>query len=211
MYTHNKNTIVAGHPVNEAKKAIIMLHGRGATAQDIISLAGNLRITETAIFAPQAENRSWYPYSFMEELENNQPALDSALNAIDNLVGEIYDQGIPASQLYFLGFSQGACLALEYVTRYAQQYGGVIAFTGGLIGKDLDKTSYSGNFEKTPILITTGDPDAHVPLSRVEDSVKLLKEMHADVTLKVYKGRQHTIQIQEIELARELVLKSLAG
>ncbi len=204
MYTHSKNTIVAGPPVNEAKKAIVMLHGRGATAQDIISLAGNLQITDTAIFAPQAENRSWYPYSFMEPMENNQPALDSALSTIDNLVGEIYDQGIPASQLYFLGFSQGACLALEYVTRYAQQYGGIIAFTGGLIGEELDKNQYSGNFDTTPILITTGDPDLHVPLSRVEESVKLLKEMQADVTLKVYKGRQHTIQMEEIELARQM-------
>ena len=123
MYTHSKNTIIAGLPVTEAKKAIVMLHGRGATAQDILSLAGNLQITDAAIFAPQAENRSWYPYSFMEPVENNQPALDSALSIIDNLVGEIYDQGIPASQLYFLGFSQGACLVLEYVTRYAQQYG----------------------------------------------------------------------------------------
>lgn len=205
MNTQAQNIQTAGTPAAEAKKAIVMLHGRGSSAGDILSLGKHLSLKDTALFAPQAANYSWYPNSFIAPVASNQPALDTSLTVIGNLVNEIIGQGIPANQIYFLGFSQGACLALEYVTRNAKQYGGVIAFTGGLIGQVLETINYSGDFNNTPVLITTGDPDAHVPLSRVNESVAILQGMEADVTVKVYKGRQHTIQLEEIELAKALI------
>ena len=207
MYTHSKQITTAGTPIAQAKKALIMLHGRGASANSIMSLCGYLTLPNTAIIAPQATQHSWYPYSFMAPVENNEPALSSALTVIDEVVNDIVAQGISRKNIYFLGFSQGACLTLEYVARHGDAYGGVIAFTGGLIGEELNVTNYSGDFAGTPILITTGDPDAHVPLSRIEESVAQLKKMNANVLLKVYKGRPHTITEEELELAEQHVLK----
>jgi phospholipase/carboxylesterase len=205
MYNHSKNIITAGTPVSEAKKAIIMLHGRGATAQDIISLQKHLKLGGMAIFAPQATNYSWYPNSFMAPVESNQPALDSALTLIGGIVEDIKGAGITADHIYFMGFSQGACLTLEYIARNAQRYGGAIAFTGGLVGQVLNLANYQGDFNQTPVLIATGNPDPHVPLSRVEESQHVLENMNANVVVKVYHGRPHTIQMEEIALANELV------
>lgn len=205
MYTHQKDIITGGLPIAEAKKAIIFIHGRGASAEDILSLNDHLEIADAALFAPQATNHSWYPYSFIAPVKDNQPALDSALAIIKDLVADIENAGIPQEQIYFIGFSQGACLTLEYITRNAGKYGGAVAFTGGLIGKELNMQNYTGNFKQTPILITTGDPDPHVPVSRVEVSEGILKKMNANVTVKIYPGRLHTITKAEIELAKKLV------
>jgi len=205
MYTHQKQIITAGTPLAQAKGALVMLHGRGGTARNIISLADDFNLTDFAIAAPQATNQSWYPYSFMAPVEENQPALDSALQVIGQTVADIIAAGIPADKIYFAGFSQGACLALEYVARNAQRFGGAVAFTGGLIGEELELSNYKGDFAATPILISTGNPDPHVPLSRVEESVAALKNLGAEVTLKVFKGRPHTILREEIELANQLV------
>jgi len=205
MYRHTKQVVSAGVPAGQANKAIIMLHGRGASANSIISLKDHLELDGYAIFAPQANEHSWYPYSFMAPVQNNQPALDSALEVIGELVGDIKQKGIAQENIYFLGFSQGACLTLEYITRNAGRYGGAIAFTGGLIGEQLVKENYKGDFNNTSILVTTGDPDPHVPVSRVNDSVDILKALNADVTLKIYKGRQHTISHEEIVLANEIL------
>jgi phospholipase/carboxylesterase len=206
MYTHNKQYITAGKPIAEAGGALIMIHGRGGSAENIISLAGELNATDLTIFAPQASNHSWYPYSFMAADDQNQPALNSAIEVIGELVDEIIGKGIPAEKIYFLGFSQGACLTLEYITRNAQRYGGAVAFTGGLIGQQLDVTKYNGDFNGTPVLITTGNPDPHVPLTRVEESAELLKKLNADVNITVFNGRPHTIIQQEIDLANKYVL-----
>lgn len=208
MYQHQKNSVHAGTDLQKAKKALIMLHGRGAGAEDIIGLSSQFELSDTAIVAPQATNNSWYPYSFMAPVENNQPALDSALELIGELVADILAAGIPAGQIYFLGFSQGACLTLEYVARNPQRYGGIVAFTGGLIGHNLDTSLYSGDFHNTPVLISTGDPDPHVPVSRVLETVSVLKALNAEVTYKVYVDRPHTISQQEIDLASELIFKS---
>jgi phospholipase/carboxylesterase len=208
MYTHNKQIITAGAPIGQAKKAIIMIHGRGASANSILSLADHLSLpADMAIFVPQATEHSWYPYSFMAPVESNEPALSSALALINELVTDITKQGIDKKNIYFIGFSQGACLTLEYVARHGEQYGGIIAFTGGLIGQALVTSSYSGDFARTPVLITTGDPDPHVPVSRVEETVAQLTKMNADILFKVYKGRPHTVTQQELELAEQHVLK----
>lgn len=208
MYTHNKNIIVSRGPsIEEGGKALILLHGRGASANDILALKQYLNIEDFSLLAPEATNNSWYPYSFMAPASQNQPALDSALQLLDELVGSISDGGIESKDIYFLGFSQGACLTLEYTTRHAQRWGGIVAFTGGLIGETINTGNYSGQFEQTPVLITTGNPDPHVPLQRVEESKRILEEMKAQLTVKVYKGRPHTIMQEELSLANSLVFK----
>lgn len=201
MYTHQKNIITAGLPIEEASKAIIFLHGRGASAEDIIRLNAHLGVNDAALFAPQATNNSWYPYSFMAPESSNQPALDSALEQISALVADITEKGIPLSEIYFVGFSQGACLTLEYITRNAARYGGAIAFTGGLIGETINASKYTGDFEQTPIWISTGNPDPHVPVSRVMESREIIEGKNGNVQVEIYPGRPHTITREEIHLA----------
>ncbi|RYE16317.1 MAG: phospholipase [Sphingobacteriales bacterium] len=208
MYQHTKQYVTAGAPLANAKGALVMIHGRGGTAANIAALAAELNAADLAVYAPQATNLSWYPYSFMAPESQNQPALDSAIAIIGELVAQIETDGISPENIYFLGFSQGACMALEYVGRNAKRYGGVVAFTGGLIGEELDNARYSGDFNNTPVLITIGDPDPHVPLSRVEESVVILNKLNADVTLKVYKGKPHTISQQEIDQANNIIFSA---
>lgn len=205
--THQKNIVTAGVPLAQAKKALIMIHGRGASAQDIISLGTYLNVGDYALIAPQASGHSWYPYSFMAPVEQNEPGLSSAIEVINAIVDDILKAGIPASNIYFMGFSQGACLTLEYVTRHAQPYGGVVAFTGGLIGAALNLANYNGDFNGTPVFIGSSDPDMHVPVTRVRESETIIKNMGADITVKVYPGMGHTVSQDEVETANKLVFR----
>ena len=205
MYTHNKQISIGGVSAANAKSALIMLHGRGGSATDIMRIAGELQVKDFTLYAPQATNNSWYPYSFLAPVAENEPALSSAIALIDEVVARAIADGFSEDRIYFMGFSQGACLTLEYITRNAKQYGGAVAFTGGLIGEELDLNNYTGDFAGTPVLITTGDPDPHVPVSRVEDSTAILKGMNADVTVKVYKGRPHTITLDEVGRANKQI------
>jgi phospholipase/carboxylesterase len=208
MYTHKKQVVAQGKSLPETGKALIMIHGRGATAESILSLAEHLPVGDFSLFAPQATNQSWYPYSFMAPTAQNQPALDSALEQLDDLVNSLLAQGVDSRHLFLLGFSQGACLTAEYATRHARPYGGLLLFTGGLIGQELVESNYTGSFENTPVLITTGDPDPHVPVSRVNETVKIMEAQGAVVTKKIYPGRPHTILQEEINLAREILSRS---
>jgi len=205
MYTHKKAVVTAGKPLTETRKALIMVHGRGASAESILSLSNHLNVADFSLFAPQATNHSWYPYSFMAPVAQNQPALDSALRQLNDLVQDIQEQGIDSRDIYLLGFSQGACLTAEFAACYARQFGGLIIFTGGLIGPEIEVSHYTGNFAGTPVFISTGDPDQHVPLSRVEETAKIMTEKGAVVTKKIYKGRPHTILPEEINLANEML------
>lgn len=205
MYTHQQTIITHGKPLEQTGKALIMIHGRGATAESILSLSEHLDAADFSLFAPQATNHSWYPYSFMAPVSQNQPALDSALELIHAAVEQVKDQGIESKDIYLLGFSQGACLASEYATRNAQRFGGLLLFTGGLIGQQIDTNNYKGSFEGTPVLITTGDPDPHVPVIRVDETVKIMEEKGAEVTKKIYKGRPHTILQEELDLAKKIL------
>jgi phospholipase/carboxylesterase len=197
--------ITDGVPLNEAKKALIMIHGRGAGAHDILSIAKHLEVKKFALAAPQAENRTWYPYSFLVPIEENEPSFSKSLDAIHQVVVAIQQNGIEKENIYFLGFSQGACLALEFTARNAAKYGGIVAFTGGLIGDKVYEDHYTGNFENTPIFIGTSDPDFHVPVERVNETAALLEKMGASVTKKIYPNMGHTISQDEIDLANELV------
>lgn len=206
MYTHEKQVFTKGKPLSETGKAMILIHGRGATAGSILPLAHGLGADGYTLFAPQATNSTWYPYSFMAPADENQPALDSALALIDETVKGIQAQGIASKDIYILGFSQGACLTAEYAARHAQRFGGLLIFTGGLIGEELNPANYKGNFDGTPVLITTGDPDPHVPVSRVDETVQQLESMGAKVTRQVYPGRAHTILDEELELAKKILI-----
>jgi phospholipase/carboxylesterase len=202
---HSKNILLAGKPLQEAKKALIMIHGRGATARDILGLAPHLQLQDFALLAPQATNHTWYPYSFMASPAQNEPWLSSALELLKDVVEDIKEQGISTENIYFLGFSQGACLTLEFVARHAGKWGGAVAFTGGLIGDKINPQSYAGNFRGTPIFIGSSNPDPHVPVARVHETTALLRSLHADVTEKIYDNMGHTIIQEEIELANRLV------
>lgn len=204
---HKKNIITRGKDIAEVKKALIMLHGRGGTADDILGFAAHLNVDEYALFAPEATGNSWYPLSFLALPEQNEPWLSSALNLLNELVNDINEKGIPTEQIYFTGFSQGACLSLEYVARKAKKYGGIAAFTGGLIGNKIYQENYSGDFDGTPVFIGSSDPDMHVPVERVHATTQILQNMHAVVTEKIYKNMGHTINEDEIEHANRLIFK----
>lgn len=201
----NLENITAGIPLKEAKKALIMIHGRGAGAHDILSISRHLDVADFALIAPQADNHTWYPYSFLAPIPENEPSLSRSLDKIAEVVAEIQESGIEKENIYFLGFSQGACLALEFVTRNAAKYGGVVAFTGGLIGDHLSEENYTDNFENTPIFIGTSNPDIHVPVERVNETETILNKMGASVTKKIYDNMGHTINQDEIGLANQLV------
>lgn len=205
MLSNSKNLVMAGKAVSEAGKALVMLHGRGADARDIISLAEYLKARDFALLAPEAEKNSWYPYSFLAPQRQNEPWLSSALEMLKNLVVGLIDSGIKQEEIYLLGFSQGACLTLEFAARNAKRYGGVIAFTGGLIGDRIRSENYQGDFMNTPVFIGTSDPDPHVPLERVNSTSEVLRKMNAEVTLKVYKNMGHTISQDEISSANSLI------
>ena len=205
---HRKNIVTAGKPLNEAGKALIMLHGRGANARDILSMASYLNIKDYALIAPQATHHTWYPFSFMAPPAQNEPWLSSALAVIKEVVDDIMAAGIGAENIYFMGFSQGACLTLEFVARNATKYGGVAAFTGGLVGDKIYNENYKGDFGNTPVFIGTSNPDPHVPVDRVYATTNILKDMNADVTVKVYNNMGHTINQDEIDSANKLVFKS---
>ena len=202
---HQKNIITAGKELNEKNKVLILLHGRGGSADDILSLSSHLEVKDFALLAPQATNNTWYPYSFLAPPAQNEPGLSSALNLLKDLLSELYNKGIPAEHIYFAGFSQGACLTLEFVTRNANKYGGVVAFTGGLIGDKIYEENYGGDFQGTPVFIGTSNPDPHVPVERANATADLLKKMNASVTLNIYPNMGHTISQDEIENANRIV------
>ena len=207
---HKHDIKYAGKKIGASSKALIMIHGRGGSAEDILSLADHLQVSDYTLVAPQATNNRWYPNSFLAVPALNEPWLTGALALISTAVKELTDAGISKESIYFLGFSQGACLSLEFVARNAERYGGVVAFTGGLIGDKIYPANYSGDFDQTPIFIGTSNPDPHVPVERVHATVNILKNMNATVTEKIYANMGHTINQDEIELANKLVFTATA-
>ena len=192
------NWIQTGLPLPESKKAIILLHGRGATAESILSLADYLELADFSIFAPQAAQRTWYPYGFMASDEGNLSSLNSSLQQVSLLFQFLIENGKAPDQIYVMGFSQGACLSLEFVARNGQKLGGVVAFTGGLIGEKLEEKKYNGDFQGTPILLSSSAHDMHVPAQRIHDSAQLLQKMGAEVSLKFFEDELHTIRPEEL-------------
>ena len=200
-----------GRPLASARAAVVLVHGRGASATDILGLAAELDFPGLAYLAPEAAGHTWYPYTFLAPIEQNQPWLDSALSLLGETVKRVTAAGIPRTKVAMVGFSQGACLASEFVARNAARYGGLIAFTGGLIGPPGTKFIYSGELSGTPCFLGAGDPDPHVPWPRVEESASVLSALGATVTLRRYPGLPHTINEDEIEQSKSVLRQLVAN
>jgi phospholipase/carboxylesterase len=206
----NQPILQRGALLNAAKGAVVFLHGRGASADDILGLAQDFDLPELASLAPEAAEHTWYPYSFLSPIEQNQPWLDSALKLVGETVQRAIAAGIERQNVAIVGFSQGACLATEFVARNAARYGGLVAFTGGLIGPPGAKFSYSGELSGTPCFLGAGDRDPHVPWKRVEESASVLSGLGAAVTLRRYPGLPHTINQDEIDHAK-IILRRIGA
>jgi predicted esterase len=189
----------AGPRIPDARLVAILLHGRGASAEDILGLADQFSAPDIAYVAPQAAGHTWYPRSFLAPLEENQPWLDSALRVISGLLEEVLRHGTSADRVVLMGFSQGACLALEYAARHARRYAAVAAFSGGLIGPAGTPRDYPGAFDGTPVFLGCSDTDPHIPLTRVRESGAVLRRMGASVDERIYPRMPHTIIADEIE------------
>ncbi|MVM29895.1 phospholipase [Spirosoma sp. HMF4905] len=204
---HNPNNIrTAGKPIEEASKVMIMVHGRGGSARDILSLSQYIDDKDFAFIAPEAYGNTWYPYSFLRPLEENEPFLSSALEVLASLRARLQsDFNFKLPQIYWLGFSQGACLALEFVARNAAEYGGVFGLSGGLIGPPDLVRNYEGLLNNTPIFLGCSDIDPHIPKERVLESETVFREMGANVTAKLYPNFPHSINEDELNVVNLLI------
>lgn len=203
---HKKEIVYSGKALDEAKRALILIHGRGATAESMLPLADHLDLDDFAILAPQATRNTWYPYSFLMPADKNEPWLTGALDLLDDMVGDLTKKGFSSEQIFISGFSQGACLSLEFAARNARRWGGIMAFTGGLIGEEINTENYKGDFEGTPVFIGTSDPDPHIPVTRARDSARIIQSMNAQVKLEVYPDIGHTVIPEELDVANAFVL-----
>lgn len=201
----------AGTPLERARAAVVMVHGRGDTAAGILGLASAFDAPGTAFVAPQATHNVWYPYPFTAPLEHNQPWLDAALGAIGEVVATVTGAGVPLGRLVLLGFSQGACLASEYAARHPGRYGGVVALSGGLFGPELDESRYPGDLAGTPAFFGCSDVDPHIPSVRVDESAALFRARGAAVEQRTYLGFGHSVNQDEVDWVAALLESLLRG
>jgi predicted esterase len=196
--------LAAGSPLASARIAVLALHGRGGTAAGMLTLADQLAVPDVAYLAPQAAGNTWYPFSFLTPIERNEPWLTSALHKVAATLDQCVASGIPHERVLLLGFSQGACLAVEFGARNARRYGGVACLSGGLIGPVVIEDRYQGDFAATPAFLGCSDVDSHVPAGRVRETAALLERRGADVTLRLYPGMGHTINADELSTLRAM-------
>jgi len=197
--------IYAGSPAGSASSAMILLHGRGADAASMKGLIGQLRVDKMLCILPEADNFTWYPYRFIEKRELNEPGISSGLKLIDAIVVALGEQQIRRENLFLLGFSQGACLALDYTARYPDRFGGVFALSGGLIGENLHAEEYQGDLQQTPVFLGCSDRDSHIPEERVQESAAIFEKLNAAVTKKIYPNMGHTVNRDEINMINQLL------
>src|SRR5437899_3754074 len=197
--------LTAGEDLGAARAAVVMVHGRGATAGSILTLAPRLDIPGVAFLAPQAAGGTWYPGRFLDPVEANEPWLSSALGSVGDVMADVEGAGIAPEATLLLGFSQGACLALEFVARNARRYGGVAGLSGGLIGPDGTPRDYPGSLAATPVFLGCSDVDFHVPKERVQLSAQVLQRLGANVTMRLYPGMGHTVNQDEIAFVRGMM------
>lgn len=202
--------LTAGVPLGSARAAMVMVHGRGASAADILAFAGDLAQPGFAYLAPPAAGHAWYPNSFLAPITSNEPYLSSALAALDDLLAQIVAAGVPLGRVMLLGFSQGACLMLEYVARHARRYGGVVGWSGGLIGPDETPRAYPGSLAGTPIFLGCSDVDSHIPLARVELTADIMRRLGGEVTMRAYADMDHTVNQDEITFVRGMLAALVA-
>jgi phospholipase/carboxylesterase len=201
--------LTGGASLEEASGAIILLHGRGGSAAEMIALGREIALRGLALLAPQASERTWYPHAFLAPIQINEPWLTSAMNKVTHLLELCADFAIPATRTAIVGFSQGACLATEFVARHPKRYGAVIALTGGLLGPLGSDLAHPGSLEGTPTLLSSGDPDPYIPWSRVEETGRQFQLMDASVEIKKYPGRAHTVVPEELDAAQKLLCFTL--
>jgi phospholipase/carboxylesterase len=197
--------LAAGEPLANARAALVMIHGRGASAEDILSFSRELAQLGFAYLAPQAAGNTWYPNSFLAPIASNEPELSSALSLLDAVVAHVAAAGIPTERTMLLGFSQGACLTLEYAARHARRYGGVVGWTGGLIGPDGTPRDYAGSLAGTPVFLGCSDVDFHVPRARVDLTAEVLRRRGGEVTERIYPNMGHTVNQDEVDFARDMM------
>jgi len=206
MEPHGGQRIVrAGTPLDKSGRAVIMVHGRGAGPEDILDLVPALARPEFTYLAPAAANNTWYPYSFLSDTAKNEPGLSSALLVLGDLVDDLAGKGVPKTHIVLLGFSQGACLSSEFAVRHADRLGGVIAFSGGLIGPPGTAWNNPGSFAGTPVFLGCSDIDPHIPAQRVEESAEVFARMGAVVTRRLYPAMGHLVNDDEIRFARAML------
>jgi len=194
-----------GEPLENADSAMILVHGRGATAPSILELAGAFPAPGMVYLAPQAMGNTWYPYSFLSPRQQNEPGISSGLLAIKSVVDRVVEAGIPTERIVLGGFSQGACLASEFVAAHPTRYGGLLVFSGGLIGPQDAPLSFSGDLQLTPVFLGCSDTDFHIPLDRVDETARVFEGLGASVTKKIYPGMDHTIIQDEVDQGRLLL------
>lgn len=205
------NVARAGAPLHRARAAMILVHGRGATAEGMLSLAEVLAQPDLAYLAPQAPGHSWYPQSFLAPFAQNEPYLTRALGIVGSTVEGLAQQGFGPERIILAGFSQGACLALEYAARNARRFGGVAGLSGGLIGPEGAPRDYAGTLDGTPVFLGCSDVDGHIPLARVKETSRVLATLGAEVVERIYPGMGHTINDDEIGQVRRLIAGVLDG
>ena len=201
----NQQVAVGGTDLQKAKAAVIMVHGRGATADSILTLAAEFGQPDIAYLAPQAADNTWYPYSFLAPMTQNSPGISSGLMALQNVMDKIEQAGISQEKIVLLGFSQGACLATEFAARNASRYGGVVGLSGGLIGPDDTPRDYEGFMQDTPVFLGCSDIDSHIPVERVHLTAEVFENLGAKVTKRIYEGMGHTVNQDELEFVAELL------
>lgn len=197
--------LTAGAPPAQARAAVLLVHGRGASAQDILALAAELDRPDLAYWAPQAAGNTWYPYPFMRPLARNEPWLSAALRRLGTVLGEITAAGLPPERTVLLGFSQGACLALEYAARHARRYGGLAGLSGGLIGPDGTPRDHAGSLAGTPVFLGSSEMDGHIPKERVAHTAEVLRGLGGEVTMRLYANMGHTVNQDEIEHVQRML------
>lgn len=203
--------LAAGRPLDRAAAAMVLIHGRGATAQGMLSLAAELDNPDFAYLAPQAAGNTWYPLSFLAPIQRNEPALSSALAAVGQVLDTLSRAGIPPERTLLLGFSQGACLALEFAARNPRHYGGIVALSGGLIGPDGTPRNYDGSLNAVPVFLGCSDVDPHIPKERVIHSGDVFRCLGGEVTVRLYPGLGHTVNDDEIVFVRDLMARVAKG
>ena len=197
--------VTAGTPLEEANAALVLVHGRGATARSIVQMGGEVHRDGVALLAPQAARNTWYPDSFLAPVERNEPGRRSGLQAVEDAVGTAVGAGIDRERVVLLGFSQGACLASEFVARNPRRYGGLVALSGGLIGETVDPESYTGDLEGTPAFVGCSDVDPHIPIERVHATTEVFERLGGDVDERIYEGMGHGVNDDELDAVAELV------
>lgn len=201
----------AGAKLETATAAMVMIHGRGATAESILTLVPAIDTPGFVYLAPQAAGNTWYPNSFLAPIPSNEPGISSGLAAIDDLMERISPAEIPHERTMLLGFSQGACLSLEYAARHARRYGGIAGLSGGLIGPDDTPRNYPGSFDGTPVFLGCSDVDSHIPAERVRETARVFEKMGAVVTMRLYPGMGHIVNDDEVKHVREMMAAVIAG